>query len=115
MTEPVSKWHFDLQTLILLGGIGATLVAWGYTLSGIQSAVHNNTVVAAQLTVRLEQNDSKTNLLDVRVAALEKIAADAIMLRRELETTIGQFKSDIAVMKEILERLDKENGRAVQP
>jgi hypothetical protein len=108
VTEPVSKWHFDLQTLILLGGIGATLVAWGYTLSGIQTSVSSNTTALAHLTVRLEQNDSKTDILDSRVQALEKIAADAITLRRELEGTIGEFKSDLAVIKEILGRIEKD-------
>jgi folate-dependent phosphoribosylglycinamide formyltransferase PurN len=104
-----------LQTLILLGGVAATLFGWGYTLSGIQTATTDNGIAVAQLTVRLEQNDSKTNLLDSRVSALEHIAADAIALRRELETTVGQFKSDLAVIKEILTRIEKENGRAVRP
>ena len=109
-----NKWHFNLQTLVLLAGIGGTLIAWGYTFSSLQKDVDNNTISVGQLTVKMEQNDSKTDLLDVRVVALEKIAGDAIMLRRELEGTIGQFKSDIAVIKEILERLDKQQNAAPQ-
>jgi len=116
MTEPTnSRWHFDLQTLILIGGIGATLVAWGYTLSELQGNVNRNTEAIVELASRMERNDSKTELTEVRVVALERIAQDAITLRRELESTIGDFKSDIAVIKEILERIDKEQNHVVRP
>jgi len=106
------KWEFNLQTLVLLGGIGGVLIAWGYTLSGLQSDTERNTASVAALTLGLERNDSKTDQLDVRVVALEKIAADAITLRRELEGTLGEFRSDIAVIKEILQRMDKEKPRS---
>jgi len=102
------KWEFNLQTLVLLGGIAGVLIAWGYTLSGLQSDTERNTASVAALTIGLERNDSKTDQLDTRVVALEKIAADAITLRRELEGTLGEFRSDIAVIKEILVRMDKE-------
>lgn len=107
MSELSGKWTFNLQTLVLIGGIAATLIAWGYTLSNLQSDTNHNSDSVNKLTLRLERNDSATAQLDQRVAALEKIAGDAIMLRRELDGTIAQFKSDIAVIKEILERMDR--------
>lgn len=106
------KWSLNLQTVVLLGTIGAVLVAWGYTLSGLQRDTDRNTSSVAQLIIGLERNDSKTDQLDTRVVALEKIAADAITLRRELEGTLGEFRSDIAVIKEILVRMDKEKQPA---
>jgi len=102
------KWEFNLQTLVLLGGIAGVLIAWGYTLSGLQSDTERNTASVAALTIGLERNDSKTDQLDTRVVALEKIAADAITLRRELEGTLGQFKADIEVIKSILLRLEQQ-------
>ena len=61
------------------------------------------------LSTRMERNDSKTDMTEARVIALEKIANDAILLRRDLEETVGQFNSDIAVIKEILVRIDRDN------
>lgn len=99
----------NLQTLVMLAGIGGVLITWGYTFSGLQRATDANTANVAALTLRLEQNDSKTDQLETRLVAVEKIAADAIILRRELEETLSRFQSDIAVIKEILMRL--ENGK----
>jgi hypothetical protein len=97
-----------LQTLVLLGGIAAALVAWGYTLSGLQRDTDRNSDNVAKLLIRMEENDHKTDLNEARIDSLEKVAADAILLRRQLEGTLGEFKSDIAVIKEILERMDRE-------
>lgn len=110
--ESAGKWHFDLQTLILLGGIAASLGAWGWTLNEIRADTERNTAALAGIAAALEKNDSRTALNEVRIVALEKIAADAITLRRELDGVVGQFRSDLAVIKEILERLekDKTNG-----
>jgi hypothetical protein len=110
MSEPQQsgRWNLNLQTLVLLAGIGGTLIAWGYTLSGLQRDTDRNTEGVARLTLGLEQNDSKTNQLDLRMTNVEKIADDAIKLRRELEGTLGGMTSDIAVMKEILLRIEKE-------
>jgi hypothetical protein len=102
------KWQLNLQTIVTLAGIGGILIAWGYTLSGLQRDTDRNTAGVAQLTIGLEQNDSKTDQLEQRVQALEKIAGDAVTLRRQLEGTLGEFRSDIAVMKEILIRIEKK-------
>lgn len=108
--ETSSLWRFNLQTLVLLGGMAAALVGWGYTFSELQSDTDRNTAGVENLRHRLEQNDSATALLNTRVVALEKVATDSVLLRRELEKTIGEFKSDIAVIKEILVRMDKDAG-----
>lgn len=102
------KGWFDTQTLVILAGVAATLVGWGYVFSGLQSATDRNTATVSELSAKLERNDSATALLDTRVGALEGIATDAITLRRELEGTVSSFRSDIAVIKEILERMDQE-------
>lgn len=108
MSEPGGGWHFDMQTLLLLGGIAASVGAWGYTLIEIKGGSDRMAVQVAELSTRMEKNDSKTNLSEARIAQLEKIAADAILLRRELERSLGEFKADVAVIKEILERIEKE-------
>jgi hypothetical protein len=103
----------DVQTFVLLGsaivGIGGSLMAGGYMLSGLQSDTDRNSAAVSALTVRLEKNDSATALLETRVVGLETVALDAIKLRRELDGTVGGFRSDIAVIKEILTRMDKED------
>ena len=91
-------------------GIGGALMTGGYALSNLQSVTTRNSIAVGELAARMEQNDSKTDLNEVRIAALEKIAVDAISLRRELEGTVNSFRSDIAVIKEILTRMD-ENKR----
>jgi septal ring factor EnvC (AmiA/AmiB activator) len=106
--QPAGKWQLNLQTIATLAGIGGVLIAWGYTLSAIQRDTDRNSASVAQLTIGLEQNDSKTDQLEQRMQALEKIASDAITLRRQLEGTLGEFRSDIAVMKEILMRIEKK-------
>jgi hypothetical protein len=102
------KGWFDTQTLVVLGGVATVLVGWGYVFSELQSDTNSNTAAVIELSSKLEKNDSATALLDTRMTALEAIAADAIMLRRELEGTVGSFRADIAVIKEILERMDEE-------
>jgi septal ring factor EnvC (AmiA/AmiB activator) len=104
--------RWSLQTIIAvvaaLGAVAGVLFSWGSTLSGLQRDTDRNTASVAQLTIGLERNDSKTDQLDTRVVALEKIAADAITLRRELEGTLGEFKADIEVIKSILQRIEKQ-------
>jgi hypothetical protein len=106
--QPTGIWQLNLQTLVLLGGIAGVLIAWGYTLSGLQRDTDRNSAGVAALTIGLEQNDSQTQQLEIRVVALEKIASDAITLRRNLEQTLGQFKADIEVIKSTLARIEKD-------
>jgi len=114
-TEDVRGW-FSAQTLAILAGVGVTLVGWGYVFNQVQSDTNRNSQAVNDLTVRISKNDSTTALLDTRVTGLEKVATDAIMLRRELEATVGNFRSDIAVIKEILQRLDdKTDGKEGRP
>ena len=106
------RWNFSLQTIIAViaavGAVAGVLFSWGSTLSGLQRDTDRNTAGVEQLTIGLEQNDSKTDQLEIRMVALEKIAADAITLRRELEGTLGEFKADIEVIKSILQRLEQQ-------
>jgi hypothetical protein len=101
--------------LVLLGGIAASLVAWGYTLSGLQRDTDRNSAAVVQLAQSMERNDHKTDLNEVRIEALEKVATDAILLRRQLQDTLGEFRSDIEVIKTILQRMDKEQKQVAHP
>jgi len=108
------KSGWSIQTILLLAGacagIGGALLTGGYTLSQIQNDTNRNSIAVGELSTRMERNDSKTDLNEVRIASLEKIASDALTLRRELEKTVTEFNSDIAVIKEILQRMDSEVG-----
>lgn len=110
MTDAPKSW-FDTQTLAIIGGVAVTLVGWGYVFSEVKSGTDRNTAALVDLSTRLERNDSATALLNTRVEALESIAQDAIVLRRELDGTVSSFQADIAVIKEILERMDQEAKR----
>jgi hypothetical protein len=110
MDGEIKGW-FSSQTIAILAGIGVTLVGWGYVFNQLQTDTDRNSAAVSDLSVRMEKNDSTTALLDTRVAGLEKVATDAIMLRRELEATVGGFRSDIAVIKEILTRMDKDQKK----
>ena len=107
-TNGSSKWTANTQLIIGVVTIAAVLIGWGYTFSALQRDTDQNSEGVARLTIRLEQNDSKTDQLDLRVTNVEKIADDAIRLRRELEATLTSMKSDIAVMKDILQRQEKK-------
>jgi hypothetical protein len=109
MTEE-AKWPLNLQTILMLGSIAGVLVTGGYTLSNLQSATDRNTQAVSSLTTGLERNDGATAQLELRVEHVEKIAEDAVKLRRELDVTLGSMKADIAVMKDILQR-----GQKVSP
>lgn len=108
MTDGAAKWHLNTQLIIGIVAIAAVLIGWGYTFSGLQRDVNYNTESVGSLTLRMERNDAKTEQLDLRVTNVEKIADDAIKLRRELDATLTSMKSDIAVMKEILQRQEKQ-------
>jgi hypothetical protein len=106
MTEE-AKWPLNLQTILMLGSIAGVLVTGGYTLSNLQSDTDRNTRAVNELVGGLEKNDSATAQLALRLDHVEKIAEDAIKLRRELDGTLGLMRADIAVMKDILERQPK--------
>jgi hypothetical protein len=109
MTEPPpGKWTLNLQTIVTLAGIAGVLVAWGYTFSGLQRDTDRNSASVVQLSEGMERNTGRIDQHELRITAVEKVASDAIVLRRELEGTLGGMKSDIAVMKEILLRIEKE-------
>lgn len=104
------RWSLNLQTVTMLVGIAGILVAWGYTLSALQTDTDRNTAAVAALTLGLEQNDSKTDQLEIRMKTVERIAEDAAALRHELDGAMSQVKADLAVIKSILQRAEK-NGR----
>jgi Tfp pilus assembly protein PilO len=97
-------WRMSGQLVAAVIAIATVLVGWGYTFSGLQRDTDRNSSAVESLTIGLEKNDSATAQLELRVKQVERIADDAIKLRRELDATLGRMQADIAVIKAMLEK-----------
>jgi len=77
-------------------------------VNSLQRDTSRNTEAVAKLSLGLEQNDSATAQLELRMRTVEAIAEDAVKLRRELDSTMSQVRADLAVIKASLVRLEKQ-------
>jgi membrane-bound ClpP family serine protease len=103
---PPSRWN--VQTIVAIVSIGGVLVAGGAAVNSLQRDTGRNTEAVAKLSLGLEQNDSATAQLELRMKTVEAIAEDASKLRRELDGTMAQVKADLAVIKATLARMEKQ-------
>lgn len=105
-SAPTWKWEWNLNTLVILFGFAAGLMAWGATWEKLSSSTD-------RLEVRVTAIESRMGTLDnheLRLANVEQQAVGSAAAMRAVEQSIGQLSSDIRVVREILQRLESRSG-----
>lgn len=115
----IGPFEINLNTVVVLVGFVSGFVAWGYTLSDMQAGRIQNKANIDRLDVRLATVETEVRRIDnheLRLATMEKAAADASDTMKSLDRTLNALASDIRVTKEILLRLEAaQPGHNFQP
>jgi hypothetical protein len=119
MSKPVFRWEWNLNTIVVLLGFAAGLIAWGYAIADIKSSQssmsqsldrHDKRLTAVEVEVRRLDNH------ELRLTTVEKQATDVAGAVRSVETAVNDLATDVRVAKEILERLEeRQSGRSRFP
>lgn len=118
VTAPKFQWVWNVNTIAVLVGSAAGFVAWGYTLSELQSGRIANAANIERLTGDVRRIDETIRRLDnheLRLGAVERQATDASVALRAVETAINSLASDMRLTREILERLERSQNGRVRP
>lgn len=112
MTLEVEKpfWHMNLNTVVVLIGFAGGFVAWGYTLSELQTGRAANAANIERLTTDVRRLDEQSRRLDnheLRIGAVERQATESMSALRAVESAINSLASDMRLTREILERLER--------
>lgn len=119
VAAPAWKWEWNLNTIVVLVGFASGFVAWGWTLSELQTGRTMNAANIERLDARLTALEVDSRRLDnheLRITNVEKQATDAATAMRAVEVTLNALTTDIRVVREILQRLEaSQNGRSRNP
>jgi len=113
VTMPNFKWEWNINTLAVLLGFGAGLMAWGYAWGQVQEMIPKLVVVEGRVG-NLERTLSQLDNFSYRISQNESKNAEN---DRQLETVIDKLNeqsSDIKVVREILQRLERERAAATR-
>ncbi len=119
VTAPRFEWKWSVNTIAVLVGFAAGFVAWGYTLSELETGRTTNAGNIARLDSRVTNIEATGRILDnheLRIATVESQSREAATSMRAVEQTLGALSSDIRLVREILERVERsQNGGPQQP
>lgn len=112
---PAWKFEWNLNTLVLIIGLGSGLIAWGTTWGKFDAAIERAVVNVDRLEVRLTALEVQSRQLDnheLRISANERQMSSSATAMRAVETTLNGLTGDVRVVKEILQRLEaSQTGR----
>ena len=114
MARPQWENKFNLNTVLLLGGILMTGIGWGVTWQTQRSGQERNSEHITDLRTAvsaLQAADQTYANLTYRVTRLEAASTAATQAQREQEKATAQLASDVRVIREIVERLDTRSKR----
>lgn len=119
VSAPRFQWVWNVNTIAVLVGFAAGFVAWGYTLSELQSGRTQNATNIERLTSdvrRIEEAARRLDAHDMRITVVERQATEAASAMRAVESAINSLASDMRLTREILERLERtQNGARRAP
>lgn len=113
VSAPKFQWVWNLNTITVLIGFAAGFVAWGYTLSEMQTGRLQNAEAIARLETRVGNLETSTRLIDnheLRIGVIEAQIRDTTSAMRAVEQALSSLAADIRVTREILERLERSQG-----
>ncbi|TWG90302.1 hypothetical protein L598_000700000580 [Mesorhizobium sp. J18] len=110
VATPRFRFEWNLNTVVVLIGFAGGLVAWGYTLSELQTGRKNNEQKIERLDTRLATVETTIRQIDnheLRIANVEKQITDSAAAMREVNSTLNGLAADMKVTKEILMRIEQ--------
>lgn len=109
------KWEWNPNTLAIVVGFGAGLVAWGVTYGEIKANIETTKEVKTDLGL-LKATVGQFGLFELRTSALEQNVRTTTEDVRNTNESISSLQADVRVMREIIERIDRQlnsrNGNA---
>ena len=113
-TAPTWKWEWNLNTIVMLVGLSGGLIAWGYTLSSLETGRQQNAGNIEKLEARIVALETNTRRLDnheLRIAGLQSQMNDATTSIKTVEAAINKLTTDVQVVREILQRMEASSDR----
>lgn len=118
VSAPKFQFVWNLNTIAVVVGFAAGFVAWGYTLSELQTGRDTNASNILRLEARIANVEATARILEnheQRLAVVEREARTAADSSRSMQETMGKLATDMAVVREILQRLEQSNGNRRPP
>lgn len=106
---PTWKFEWNLNTLVILLGFASSLIVWGASWEKLSAGQNAHTQAIERLDKRLTSAETTLRQLDnheLRIAAMEKQAAEAATSMRAVESTLNNLAADMRVTREILQRIE---------
>lgn len=111
---PTWRFEWNLNTIVILLGFASSLIVWGASWEKLSSNQQIHAANIDKLDKRVTALESATRIIDaheLRIAAMEKQAAEAATSMRVVESTLNTLSSDMRLVREILQRLE-DGGRS---
>lgn len=115
-TRPRFKWEWSLNTVVIIVGFAGGVGAWGYQYAELLQGIDRGLTNMGRI-VSLEQLPRRVDSIEFRVVQNEREALRSISSVEQLQQKIERIQtqqneigSDVRVVKEILERLERQGA-----
>lgn len=118
MHRPPFKYELNLNTLLLFVTLILTGVGWGMAYNALVTGRDANAANIERLEDRIVALETTGRILDnheLRITNVEVSSRDASAAMRAVETSLHALASDTRLMKEILERIERQQGHIPSP
>lgn len=118
VSVPKFQWQWNLNTIVVLVGFAGGFIAWGYTLSELQTGRTSNAANIERLTGEVRRLDEAARRLDnheMRITVIERQITETASAMRAVESAINSLASDMRLTREILERLERSQSNRPAP
>ena len=111
MHRPPFRYELNLNTLLLFVTLILTGVGWGMAYNALVTGRDANAANISRLEDRIVALETTGRILDnheLRISNVEVSSRDASAALRAVETSINSLASDTRLMREILERIERQ-------
>ena len=118
MHVPTPKWRFEwnLNTIAIIVGFVVMIGGWGYNYSDLVAADRANAEAIDRLRSDLAELAATNRTLDnheLRLTTVETQARETASAMRAIESSLNSLSTDIRVMREIVERMERSQSASV--
>lgn len=118
MHTPAFRYELNLNTVILCVTLVVTGAGWGIAYHALVQGRDNNAASISRLETRVATLETTGRVLDnheLRIVTVERQATEASSATRAVEHSINNLSADMRVIKEILERLERQQNGPRRP
>lgn len=113
---------YNLNTYIMVAGflimLAGGLIAWGYAVSEFRGSLEDHDEKIERLDNRLTVTETALRITDnheFRITNIERQLADAASTARETIASVNSLKTDVQVIREIVQRMEASQSRSRSP